>query len=70
MDAVRAGAILNIHCRVGSSEKLAYALEMAKQIHCRVGSSEMPDGTRKVQVQIHCRVGSSETTAPLQTNWT
>ena len=49
-----------VHCRVGSSEKVAEPDNQARPVHCRVGSSEMPLSAAVAVRVVHCRVGSSE----------
>ena len=52
--------VLQIHCRIGSSEKHLSSRRCTAPIHCRIGSSEKANFAGLVLDVIHCRIGSSE----------
>ena len=57
----RGGAsAIDIHCRIGSLETTAGAMQITLTIHCRIGSLEMGGGCGRRDVGIHCRIGSLE----------
>src|SRR5690606_3181348 len=57
------GKRYDVHCRIGSSEKLADSRQLDRLVHCRIGSSENADTEVKRLRRVHCRIGSSEMAA-------
>ena len=49
-----------VHCRVGSLERLKKGHFEQKIVHCRVGSLEMKLVLFQKILVVHCRVGSLE----------
>ena len=56
--------MLDVHCRIGSSEKSPRGQARGLEVHCRIGSSENPSRSIKPSHKVHCRIGSSENQPP------
>ena len=59
-------APLDVHCRIGSSERATARLGRFVPVHCRIGSSEKATQALLTALFVHCRIGSSENGARLQ----
>ena len=52
--------MVDVHCRIGSSEILTSGAMRLNYVHCRIGSAEMVARIKAASPHVHCRIGSSE----------
>ena len=49
-----------VNCRVGSLEKIVFAVNINYRVNCRVGSLENVQDVNFSELMVNCRVGSLE----------
>ena len=54
----------NVHCRIGSLEKVLLERKQTTRVHCRIGSLETQNLKSRHQALVHCRIGSLENQGP------
>ena len=52
--------VVDVHCRIGSSENQNPGGLCRTAVHCRIGSSEIKTWQFDKQHKVHCRIGSSD----------
>ena len=63
MVALARFGLIEVHCRIGSSEMGEIEEQAPWRVHCRIGSSENGFVHELAQTDVHCRIGSSENDA-------
>ncbi len=51
---------LQLHCRIGSLEKIVLIFNFTGFLHCRIGSLEIAGAIHIAEIKLHCRIGSLE----------
>ena len=50
----------DVHCHIGSLEKLDGGLLCGELVHCHIGSLEIPQSFSVLRGYVHCHIGSLE----------